>query len=88
VYAALRACGGSTAIEADLTYYDQRTYLLVGRCNAGLDAGFSAANGLEKKQSLEYMSLELQFGASIAATKLEAYTLKWVAFWPARNNGF
>ena len=62
MYEALYSCGGSTAIESNLEYYDQRSYLMVGRCNAGLRKGISAANGLEKKHDTRYLSLELQFG--------------------------
>jgi len=63
LYEALQSCGASTALESNLEYYDARSYLLVGRCNAGVSMGFSAENGLEKKHNEKYMSLEIQFGS-------------------------
>jgi len=62
LYEALQSCGASTALESNLEYYEARSYLLVGRCNAGVSVGFSAANGLEKKANEQYVSLEIQFG--------------------------
>lgn len=69
VYEALQACGASTALESNLQYIDRRSYILVGRCNAGVSIGFSAANGLEKKHNEMYMSLEIQFGVCSLSTR-------------------
>ena len=58
---AFEACGGSDMFDSGMDdYWDQKQYILVGQCGAGLGAGYSASVGLEGKQGYNYWPLELQ----------------------------